>query len=67
MAACFKDENMFYNLCIFLFSELREYSNFRNGSAVELVGLSKSALKWLQKMKASGKYPYDSVTAKING
>ncbi|XP_063431014.1 glycogen debranching enzyme-like [Mytilus trossulus] len=39
----------------------------RNGSAVELVGLSKSALRWLQEMKAKDKYPYDSVNARING
>ncbi|KAL1498307.1 hypothetical protein ABEB36_009123 [Hypothenemus hampei] len=33
----------------------------RDGSAVELVGLSKSAISWLAKLNKEGKYPYDGV------
>ncbi|KAK3584948.1 hypothetical protein CHS0354_009632 [Potamilus streckersoni] len=38
----------------------------RDGSAVELVGLSASALKWLHKLHSDGKYPYSSVTVSYN-
>ncbi|XP_069703236.1 glycogen debranching enzyme isoform X2 [Periplaneta americana] len=33
----------------------------RDGSAVELVGLSKAALCWLAKLHSEGRFPYDSV------
>lgn len=33
----------------------------RDGSAVELVGLCKSAVKWLHRANNSAKYPYDGV------
>jgi len=36
----------------------------RDGSAVELVGLCKSTVSWLQRMNNSGKYPYDGVFIK---
>nr|XP_039272598.1 glycogen debranching enzyme-like [Styela clava] len=36
----------------------------RDGSAVELVGLCKSAVNWLQKVNNLGKYPYDGVFVK---
>lgn len=36
----------------------------RNGSAVELVGLCKSAVNWLLRANNSGKYPYDGVFVK---
>lgn len=36
----------------------------RDGSAVELVGLCKSTVNWLQKANNVGKYPYDGVFVK---
>ncbi|XP_076266629.1 glycogen debranching enzyme isoform X2 [Rhynchophorus ferrugineus] len=33
----------------------------RDGSAVELVGLSKAAISWLWKLNQEGHYPYDGV------
>lgn len=39
----------------------------RSGSAVELVGLSMSALTWLEKLAAQKVYPYDGVYAIKNG
>lgn len=39
----------------------------RSGSAVELVGLSMSALTWLEKLAAQKVYPYDGVSAIKNG
>ncbi|XP_050313135.1 glycogen debranching enzyme isoform X2 [Anthonomus grandis grandis] len=33
----------------------------RDGSAVELIGLSKAAVSWLAKLHGEGKYPYDGV------
>jgi len=38
----------------------------RDGSAVELVGLSRSALEWLITAHSLGKYPYDSVMIDTN-
>lgn len=34
----------------------------RDGSAVELIGLSKMAVRWLAIMHCQGDYPYESVT-----
>ncbi|KAH3779514.1 hypothetical protein DPMN_157317 [Dreissena polymorpha] len=39
----------------------------RDGSAVELIGLSASALLWLDGLHKSGHYPYNSVTSYFNG
>ncbi|XP_028328469.1 glycogen debranching enzyme isoform X1 [Gouania willdenowi] len=39
----------------------------RDGAAVEIVGLSKSALRWLVDLHAKGLFPYDGVTVKIDG
>jgi len=33
----------------------------RDGSAVELVGLSKGALRWLAKLHSEGRFPHGSV------
>lgn len=38
----------------------------RDGSAVELVGLSASVLKFLSLMHANGKYKYSGVERKIS-
>lgn len=40
---------------------------YRSGSAVELVGLSMSAVTWLEKLTAEKVYPYDGVSAFKNG
>lgn len=40
---------------------------YRSGSAVELVGLSMSAVTWLEKLSAEKVYPYDGVSAFKNG
>ena len=40
---------------------------YRSGSAVELVGLSMSAVTWLDKLSAEKVYPYDGVSAFKNG
>lgn len=41
--------------------------HFRDGSAVELVGLSASATKWLAKLHEKGHYPYSGVKAVVDG
>lgn len=33
----------------------------RDGSAVELIGLSKAVISWLDKLHKEGKYPYEGV------
>lgn len=33
----------------------------RDGSAIELVGLSKGALRWLAKLHSEGRFPHGSV------
>ena len=40
---------------------------FRDGSAVELIGLSCSTFKWLAKLHDSGHYPYSGVKAEVDG
>jgi len=39
----------------------------RDGSAVELIGLSASTLLWLDKMHRAGLYPHSGVTGLYNG
>ena len=40
---------------------------YRDGSAVELIGLSASTVRWLSKLHDSGKYPYSGVKAVKDG
>ncbi|KAI7792667.1 putative glycogen debranching enzyme-like, partial [Triplophysa rosa] len=39
----------------------------RDGSAVEIVGLSKSAVRWLMMMNENGHFPYSSITIHRDG
>lgn len=39
----------------------------RDGSAVEIVGLSKSAVRWLMVMNENGHFPYSSVSIRRDG
>lgn len=41
--------------------------NFRDGSAVEIVGLSKSAVRWLLELSKKNIFPYHEVTVKRHG
>ena len=40
---------------------------FRDGSAVEIVGLSKSAIRWLAEMSKKKIFPYKGVTDENTG
>ncbi|XP_008297524.1 glycogen debranching enzyme isoform X1 [Stegastes partitus] len=39
----------------------------RDGAAVEIVGLSKSAVRWVVELHAKGLFPYDGVKVTTNG
>ncbi|XP_054870288.1 glycogen debranching enzyme isoform X4 [Amphiprion ocellaris] len=39
----------------------------RDGAAVEIVGLSKSAVRWVVELHAKGLFPYDGVKVATNG
>ncbi|KAF9045811.1 glycoside hydrolase family 13 protein [Hymenopellis radicata] len=39
----------------------------RDGAPVEITGLLKSTLRWLDQLSSSGKFPYNGVSATING
>ncbi|XP_033098498.1 glycogen debranching enzyme-like [Anneissia japonica] len=39
----------------------------RNGSAIEIVGLCKSAVKWLKELSSQGHYPFNYVQIMIDG
>lgn len=41
--------------------------NFRDGSAVEIVGLSKSAVRWLLELSRKNIFPYHEVRVKRHG
>lgn len=43
------------------------FFNFRDGSAVEIVGLSKSAIRWLLELSKKNIFPYHEVTVKRHG
>ncbi|XP_058498944.1 glycogen debranching enzyme isoform X2 [Solea solea] len=39
----------------------------RDGAAVEIVGLSKSAVRWVVELRAKGMFPYDGATVQRDG
>lgn len=39
----------------------------RDGSAVEIVGLCKSTVRWLSRLSQSGHFPYSSVSVQRDG
>lgn len=42
-------------------------SRSRDGAAVEIVGLSKSAVRWIVELHAKGLFPYDGVKVHRDG
>lgn len=39
----------------------------RDGAAVEIVGLSKSAVRWVVELRAKGLFPYEGAKVQIDG